>query len=333
MRIRAYLIVLVAAAGLFLNSSSVNAQSGVNSVEGFVFDESHTPVDNAYVELSNDLGVLVARQRSTGSGRFIFRGMAPGRYTITVKPLGTNLREESKSFEIVNTYTRSDSVHLDFRLIVDKRFTSPYREIVGTVYLQEVPVQAKELFKKALGDLDGHRDEKALGELGEAVKIFPQYFDALATLGKKLVLTGSYEKGYPYLLRAIDVNKVCPDCYYVLGLAFYKLNQLAAAIKAVESSIMLQPLAPENRLLLGIVLRMNGDLPRAEKALLSAKPLFKEPSAELYWQLSLLYNRMNRNQEAADALEQYLKASPNADNAEKSSIRELIVKLRSAKQQ
>ena len=332
MNIRTCSIVLAVIAGIFSLSFQVGAQIGVNSVEGFIYDDSRDPVYNAYVELYNEIGTLVDRQRSSNSGRFIFRGMPAGRYTITVKPYGTNLQEDTKDFEIVTTFNRSDSIHLDFHLRMDRRFTQQEQAIVGTVYAQDVPEQARNLFKEALDDLKNHKDQKAIGELEEALKIFPTYFDALASLGKKLILTGSYEKGYPFLLRAIDINSRCADCYYTLGIAFYKIDQFPAAIKAAEASIVLQPDAPGNRLLLGMVLRLNGDLSKAEKVLLTAKSLYKEPNPEVHWQLSLVYNKENRNSEAADELEQYLKAKPDISDADKQGVRDLIAKLRKSKQ-
>jgi hypothetical protein len=41
-----------------------------------------------------------------------------------------------------------------------------------------------------------------------------------------------------------------------------------------------------------------------------------------------VYNRQNRNEEAANELEQYLKIKPDMKDAEKQNVRELIAKLR-----
>lgn len=329
MRTRICSITLSTVALLFC-SFSANAQFA-SSIDGFVRDESHAPVYNAYVELYNSMGTLVDRQRSSSSGRFTFRGMPEGRYSISVKPYGTKLLEETKDVELIRLFGRATPVNVDFRLRVDKRFVSKRPTITGTIFVQEVPESAKQLYKSAMNAIDSDKDERALVDMGKAIEVFPAYFDALAALGKKYILDGNYEKGYPYLLRAIDVNKKCPDCYFTLALAFYKMNQLPAAVQASAASVVLQPRTPEYQLLLGTLLRVHGDLPRAEKALLAAKLLFKEPNPEVFWELSLLYNKTNRNPEAADALEAYLKAKPDVENTEKQRVRDLIAKLRKGK--
>jgi tetratricopeptide (TPR) repeat protein len=153
----------------------------------------------------------------------------------------------------------------------------------------------------------------------------------LAALGEAYVTRGKYDTGYPYLLRAIDVNAKCGDCYYSLAVAFYRLEQLPAATKAIDAAVLLQPGSPEVYLLQGIICRLNNDLPAAEKALLTAKTLFKEPNPEVFWQLSIVYNRLKRNQEAADELELYLKSKPDMTKAEKDNVHNLITKLRNSK--
>jgi tetratricopeptide (TPR) repeat protein len=320
------MLVLVVA---FPLASIGQQRRGTNRVEGTIKDPSNRPVYNAYVELYNDIGSLVDRQRSSTQGRFSFKGMGPGRYIIQVKPFGTNLVEETKDIELNNQTTGSDFVMVDFRLRLDRRYAAG-TGITGTVFAQEVPDSARRLYNSGIDKLDRDQD-KGIADLEEAVRIFPTYFDALSSLGKTYVLSGNFEKGYPHLLKAIDVNQKCADCFYSLGLAFYKLNQMPAAIKAIDAAAALQPQSAVIRLLEGLIYRINGDMPRAEKALLLAKSLFEEPNYEVHWQLSMVYNRTNRNLEAANELEQYLKVKPDVDAAEKKHVRDLIAKLRKSK--
>lgn len=306
-------------------------QIGLNRIEGRISDESNMGVNNAFVELYNNFGTMVSRQRSSAGGRFSFRGMGPGRYTISVKPFGTNLLEESKDIEVNNQSSRSDTVLVDFQLRVDKRFRRDEQPgIVGTVFAQDVPPAAERLYKLAVEGFPSQPD-RALLDLEEAIKLFPRYFNALAALGKAQIIAGKYQVGYPYLLKAIDENPRCADCYYSLAIAFYKLNELPAAKKAIDAAVLLQRQAPSVRLLEGIIYRLDNDLAAAERALLAAKSLFKTPNPEVHWQLSLVYNRLKRNQEAADELEQYLKVKTEMDDKEKQNVRNLIAKLRNTK--
>ena len=334
MKNRNYLIILAVILVPLTGSVGVLAQRagmpiGLNRIEGRIIDESNLAVNNAYVELYNNYGSLVDRQRSAAQGRFSFRGMGPGRYTIKVKPFGTNLLEDSSDIEVDNSMMRSHTVMVDFRLRVDKRFRPDEVGVVGTIFAQEVPADARRLYTSGIEAIQSN-PARAVTDLEAAIKLFPQYFNALAALGKAHIIKGKYDVGYPYLLRAIDVNRKCADCYYSLALAFYKLNEMPAATKAIDAATLLQPQVPTVRLLQGIIYRVNKDLVAAEKALLSAKSLFKEPNSEVHWQLSLVYNHLKRNKEAADELEKYLKTKPNIKDAEKESVSKLIVKLRTS---
>jgi tetratricopeptide (TPR) repeat protein len=319
------LLIVAGATEIFAQRSAMTI--GLNRIEGRITDESNNGIDNVYVELYDNYGSLVNRQRSSGQGRFSFRGMQPGRYVLEVKPFGTNFAEDSKEIEINNQSSRSDTVVADFRLHPDKRFENTELGVVGTVFAQEVPAEARRLYNSGVEGIQS-RPDKALAELEGAVKLFPQYFDALAALGKAHILKGRYETGYPFLLRAIDVNSKCFDCYYSLSLAFYKLEQLRAATMAIEATVVLEPKSPAARLLQGMIYRLDNKLAAAEKALLLAKSLYKVPNSEVHWQLSVVYNRLKRNQEAADELEQYLKTKSDITAAEKENVRDLIVKLR-----
>lgn len=303
---------------------------GLNRIEGRVTDESNNGVYNAYVELYDNFGSLVNRQRTTGQGRFSFRGMGPGRYTVVVKPFGTNLQEDSQEIEINNQTGRSDTKMADFTLREDKRFRDNEPSIVGTVFAQEVPPEAKNLYKSGIDEIKSKPD-KALADLEKAVKLFPNYFDALTALGKAHILKGNYAVGYPFLLRAIDINARCADCYYSLSLAFYKLDELPASTKAIDAAATLQSQNPTVRLLQGIIYRHNNDLSGAEKSLLKAKSLYKVPNSEVHWQLSIVYNRQKRNKEAADELEAFLKTKPDIKESEKESVQKLISRLRATK--
>jgi len=325
-------VLVVAVVSLLMFSAIAHAQLRVASIEGFIYDENRVPVYNAYVELYDEIDRMIDRQRSTNSGRYIFRGMENGRYVVVVKPFGTNLLGESQSVVVTDPRLGNNNVFLDFRLRVDKRFVVKKPVLVGTVFAQDVPAEARDQYKLSLEDIDAKRNDKGMSELQKAIEIFPTYFDALTALGKMHVILKNYDKGYPLLIRAVDINRKCPDCFYSLGLAFYKLKEYPSAVLSAEAATQLQPQSPEYHFLLGMALRLKADdLPRAEKELLAAKSLFKEPDPDIYMELSLLYNKMDRNEDAAKALESYVKAMPDLSKEEKQGYKETIDKLRNAK--
>ncbi len=302
--------------------------SAFNRIEGRVYDPNRNPVSNADVELYNTVGSFIAHTKTDYSGRFTFVGMSSGRFSIKVLVLQSNLMEQSQDVEIVNlTRISSDTAYVDFYLRYNKRENAITPTSPDSIFVQEIPKQAKELYESGVKKLP-KQPEKAFAQIDEAIKIFPSYFDALSLLGKEYVNRKEYEKGYPYLLKAIDVNPRSSSSYYSLGYAFLQLNQLPAAIEAAKATTIINASCVDCQLLYGTILRTNGSYADAEKALLKAKSLTKKPDAEIHWQLALLYNKLKRNNEAAEELETYLKIKP--DSPDKKKIEDLIAKLRTS---
>jgi len=79
----------------------------------------------------------------------------------------------------------------------------------------------------------------------------------------------------------------------------------------------------EAHLLLGMCLRMTKEFDRSELSLKQAAKIADGTSAEVHWQLALLYGKeMNRFADAAKELESYLKVAPEVPNKEE--IKKLI---------
>lgn len=301
----------------------------INRIEGQVYDQNRNPVSDAFVELLNDVDSLIARSRTNSSGRFSFFGVSAGHFTVKVLPLGKSLLEQTQVIEINNQLSRSETVFVEFYLRVDKRAAGYAEEDPPeAIFVQDIPQNARKLYKEGVSNLNKNQD-KGLSGIEEAIKISPNYFDALTLLGREYISRKDYNKAYPYLLKAIDINPRSFSSYYSLSYAFYQLGEIPAAIKAAQACAILNGGSVNTHLLYGTLLRLNKNYQDSEKMLLKAKFLAKRPNAEIHWQLSLLFNKLKRNTEAANELETYLKILP--DSPDKKKIRDLISKLRVAK--
>jgi hypothetical protein len=300
----------------------------LNRIEGQVYDPNHRPVQNLYVELLNEVDSVIQRTKTNASGRFSFVAVPPGRLTLRVVTFGTNFMEQTQEVEILKTRNNNDVNYVDITLRYETRRRGPETDLPpGVIFVQEIPPAARESYLKGVADF-ANDQEKGILEIEEAIKIFPNYFDALNWLGKEYVSSRNYEKAYPYLLRAIDVNQRSAPTYYSLGYAFYQLKQYPAALEAARATTVLVPASVDAQLLYGTILRIEGKYPDAETVLLKANSLAKEMNAEVHWQLSLLYNRLNRNQDTIKELEAYLRLVP--DSPDKNKIKNMIAKLRTS---
>ncbi|MBX7053517.1 MAG: carboxypeptidase-like regulatory domain-containing protein, partial [Pyrinomonadaceae bacterium] len=126
--------------------SAYAQQSYRNTVNGFVFDSQRTPVTQIPVEITNEVGQVLGRTKTDGSGRYFFGGLSSGRFTIRVLPYGTDFEEQAADVEIVNFVRQgsstSDSAQKDFYLR-SRRRNPESRSVTGTLFAQEIPDEAK----------------------------------------------------------------------------------------------------------------------------------------------------------------------------------------------
>jgi hypothetical protein len=320
---------------LIMSVNDISAQSNRpnNSISGFVFDSvSRNPVSEVYVELLNDLYTSLRRVKTDGTGRFSFTGLSSGVFIIKVLPYGTNYSEETQSATIVNNTignaAGSDSIYLDIYLKPDKRKINNEFYPPSSVFIQHVPSPAKDFYKKAIPQLEnGKQINPGLENLKKAVEIFPDYYDALNRLGIEYVKLNQYYEALPFLVKAVEVNRRSFSSFYALGLAAYHLKQLKESTEAFRLATVLNPQSVYAHFQYGRALRISGKYKEAEQALLKAKSLDKDSViAETHWQLGLLYDKIERYKDAADALDAYLKIHSDIPNLQQ--IKDLIARLR-----
>ena len=319
----------------FIVVSSVFAQSQFgNSISGFIFDDkSRNPIPEIFVELLDDNYSSLKRMKTDGSGRFFFGGLSSGNFKVRVLPYGTNYLEEVQEATIVNYgirgATMSDRVYLDIYLKLDKRkINIDNSSTIGVVFVQEIPVEATNFYKKALSNFGRSKEEESGFEnMKKALSIFPDYYEALNRISLEYTKRSKYYESLPYLVRAVNVNQRSFSCFYMLGNAAFNLKQVKEATEAFKTATVLNPDSIYANIQYGMVLRINGNDADSEKFLLKAILLSKDfPVASAFWQLGLLYNKLNRFDEAANQLEKYLKAQPDLENREQ--VKDLIAKLK-----
>jgi len=301
-----------------------------NVIEGTVYDPNRNPVPDLWVELQNDFSTTYGRVRTGASGRYTFSGLGSGRYVIKVYTTGTPFEEQSESVEVVSlVQNSSNTIYQDVVLHYRRGMANAgIVQVTEAVFVQDIPEDARRLYKSGVKDLAGKDFQKGQDELEQAIKIFPDYYDALNALGCNYVDSKEYQKSLPYLIHSIDVNQRSFTSFYSLAYAAYKLDRLPEATEAARGAAILQPNSVNSQLLYGTLLRMTGSLDMALTTLSKAEKLSKNvPIAEIHWQLALLYNKLNRNKDAADELEVYLKIDPNVVN--KKQVQDLIQRLRS----
>lgn len=338
------LVVIVNVIGLFIQTSNANAGNKIsagqplsnivyqnrNSITGFVFNESRSPISDIHVELLNDLYITISRAKTNGAGLFAFRGLSNGNYIVKVLPYNANYEEQMRDVSLISISrvegggTASEQV--DFYLKAKKDNNAGPLAAPGVIFVQEVPNNAKKAFEEGISFLQAKKENEGFEKLKNALEIFPNYFLALDRLGTEYVTRGYYEAAFVLLTKAVEINPRSFSSTFGLGLAQFRLGQGDKAIDSLVRASEIYNESVNGYLWLGIALHSKGKLDEALTALLKANKLGKGEVAEVRWQLARVYKDQKLYGKAAEELEFFLKYNPNAANKEE--IKKTIQLLR-----
>jgi lipopolysaccharide biosynthesis regulator YciM len=135
-----------------------------------------------------------------------------------------------------------------------------------------------------------------------------------------LFVLHKYVESFQYSRKAAEVNPKSATAYYYMGYSLHNLGKEydKSSVTALSEAARLAPGSIQVLYVLGKVERSQGKFADAEKHLVAAKKLATAKIPEIYAELSQLYaNDLKKYGEAADELEQYIKASKLSDADEK----------------
>ena len=305
---------------------AVSFQTNSNSISGHVSNDRRTPLADLRVELLNEVDSVLQTVKTDGSGLFVFRKLSDGTFQVRVQTSGTNYVSQAKRVELARPHGfGAVSEEIEFILTTKRDAGSIAKP--GVVFVQEVPEPARKQYQKAAELLEkANRRQEAFAALKSAIDIFPQYFDALETLGTEQVKDREYEQAISILTKALQVNPRAYASCFALGVAQYNLKQLQPAIESLRRAVLLNEKSINANLWLGIALRQTSRPDEAEAYLKRADVLAESKLPDAHWQLALLFNQLKRFKEAADELEKFLKVQP--DTRDVDLIKKLIQRLR-----
>lgn len=314
---------------LLIFHSVMIAQQSNSRITGQVFGANRRPLSDVYVELRNEVEAVLQRTRTNGSGSFTFQGLTAGRFSVRVRPFGTDYEEQTQDIEVVTQVggrTVADIQYKDFYLKTNRDLKKT-NTVTDVIFAQEIPDEARKLYDRGIVDLAANRTDVGITALDDAVKLFPEYFLALDRLGVEMLKKQKYVEAAGYFEKASTVNAKSSNSWYGLSFARYAQKQIPASIEAGKKAADLAPDSADINLMLGIAQRQGRNYIDAERAMLKAKKLSNGLLADASWNLALLYvYNLKNTRLAADELENYLKVKPDHPDAEK--IKRLIGQFR-----
>jgi cytochrome c-type biogenesis protein CcmH/NrfG len=276
------------------------------------------------------------------AGNFSFSGLSNGTYNLTAEGDGVSFETTSVSAE-VTAFGRAPQLFTQNIQLRPKQGSALAAPGVVSAFNQDVPKPAREVLERAKKIAGQGKAELALSLMREAVRIFPDYFDAHLELGNELLQTGRLEDAIIALDRARTINPNDDRVYLSFGLVLMQQKKFAVAVAVFAEASRLNPTNPLNPLMRATALIHQAStidpakskteaanrefiLKRAEIALAQASELSGNKLTADHLSLAMLYEMKGERARSADELEQYLRKAPNAKNAD--AIREAIKRLR-----
>lgn len=331
-------VLVLTCAAVLLFSASVQAQ-GAHTLQGRVTLPNGTqPTAPVKISLTFS-GRRIYETFTDLSGRYTFASIARGTYQLTAEG-------DNQTFETTSVYAEVSAFgsapqlftqDIQLRPIAGKPLGQPG---VLNAFTQDVPKAARQAFERA-GKLNSEgKTEAALAQTLEAVRIFPEYFEARLELGNAYLKAGRLEQAIAELDRARGINPNDERTYQSFGLVLMRLKNYPVAVAVFAEAARLNPNNHMNALMRGTALihqaaSVSEAEPLARQSLLDSAALALAQASKLGGEkakadsltLATFYEMRGEPNRAADELELLLRrVDPKNAEAIKQEIKRLRTK-------
>jgi len=304
-----------------------------NQLRGKVRSADGLPVNNAIVELRVGGGGMIQQTVTRNDGDFAFTGLNPGEYEVAVTAAGFEPTVQRARFNAMDRMSFSEVLNIE--VVVRSRADSAPLAAPGTNFAQDVPKDARGAFERGMAKLRDSKFDEGVALLREATNLFGDYFNAHYALGRELFREGKDNEALQELERARQINDRQDAVYYTFGLVMLKQKKYTVAEYAFGEAAHINPGNASAHFCRGFALievatgsaaDRSAALNDAEKELNQAWELSNKKMNSVYLQRARVFEHRGDKARAARELESYLKAEPEAKNAQ--AIRDAIAKLR-----
>lgn len=299
---------------------------GQNSIQGDIIMPGGQRFDRpVMVRLHTMRGELTTT--SNGNGSFVFRNLTGGRYTVRVDA-GEAYAPATESIEIAQSASGSATMSrlgqtYSVQVYLRPRSGEPITK--GVVSASDPPKAAIDLYNKALESVKGNQRDKAIEQLKAAIVIHPQFVAALNGLGVQYMKGNNYQAAYEAFSNAL---KLSPDSFILhlnCGITLFYLNRFAEAETQLATALLKNEASGSAHLFRARALIALNRLDDAAKDLKRAIEIGGDDVKIAHRYLAGIHVEKGETLEAVKELELYLKAFPNAKEAEQ--VKNLIKEL------
>jgi tetratricopeptide (TPR) repeat protein len=332
---------LLATIFLFGWALAVSAQGG-HTLQGRVITPNGTQPTNPVKVTLIFNGRRLYETFTDLSGRFYFAGIGAGTYQLNAEGDDQSFVTTSVSAEVSAFGSAPQSFTQDIQLRpLPGKPVQPGGVVSG--FAQEVPKASRQALDRAMKLSAEGKPAEAIEKMKEALKGFPQYFEAHLQLGNQFMKLGRFDEALSELDRAREINPKDERLYQSFGLLLMHQKNYAVAVAVFSEAARLNPANAVNLLMKATALihqayAMNPSasqeeardrqhvLNRAEVVITEASNLSGKRAKPDHLTLAMLSEMKGDQARSATELETYLQENPKARNAE--DLRKLVEKLR-----
>jgi Tfp pilus assembly protein PilF len=279
------------------------------------------PAEFILVRLESFRGGLIAETTTDRNGRFAFMSLAAELYIISVRVSGFNEIQQQ-----VDLRTQvSDYVQL--QLVSEIRNVPVERPAKGaTVVDANIPQAAQTEFEKGRHAVLQEKNlDKGIAHLENAVRLYPQYLEALLLLGTAYMDKQDWSKAETALHQALARDAKTTGAYFALGELYLRQKKYHEAETNMFLGIRLDPKSVQGHFLLGRLYYELGDLPKAGPQVGTALQLDPKFARGHLLAANILL-RARQTENAIVEFEEYLHLEPKGEFAQQA--KQTVAKLK-----
>jgi tetratricopeptide (TPR) repeat protein len=293
------------------SSRGLASSDGNNQIQGRVYFPSGQSVSGKTVKVNLEsvsaFGAMSAV--ADADGVFRFTGLQAGSYTVVVDagPQFEKARETANIDREASPGGRSIQVAIQLHPRVDS----------ANPMFANVPSNALNLYQKGSAAARKGDAKSAVESLSGAVAAYPNFPIALSELGSQYMILKQMDKAGETFEALIKLKPTDVSAHLNLGIVAFNKKKMDEAEQHLRKALELNSAGPSAHYYLGLTLISLKQYGHAQKEFETAIANGGENLALAHKYLGGLYMSAQKNREAADELEKYLKLDPKAVDADR----------------
>jgi tetratricopeptide (TPR) repeat protein len=266
------------------------------------------PAEFVLVRLEIFSGGMAGETNTDRNGKFSFTGLTPELYIVSVRLQG--FKEVQQQVDLRTQVTD----YIQLQLVADDRSDSSTSTKPGVINAH-VPNDAVAEFQKGCDALLHDNTGEGILHLEKAIKLYPNYSEAMLLLGTAYMDNREWDKAESTLRQALAAEPKLAAAYFALGELYLRQKKYTDAEKQTIAGLKLDPKSVGGHFLLGRLYYELGDIVKAGPHVGTALRL-NPKFAEGHLLAANILLRARQIENALVEFEEYLRLEPNGEYSE-----------------